>query len=302
MDVQHKQPEQTSPLCGVGMTLEPADPGRNGCCYVSLIKYGGAVQQSGRVKVGDQLVRIDGFDCVGQARKEIKRRVLGSPDTEIVLEFKRARDTFEVRLRRAPESYQIELPASAPESTRIWEAKMACGLLLLLFLASAWIVSEYEGAQTGPVAHPSTATNTLDTPAFTMDYAMRSKQHVQRLAAMGVKIVGSRQAEFTAPAYILSHLRKIKSASHDSIQVEISVQLPSGSFNTDFLGGINAVYDNVTNVLCRISSKHAADATKDAILIDTHFDTHMGSPGAADDLSQVAVALEVASLRALREP
>jgi hypothetical protein len=30
-------------MCGVGMTLEPADPGHQGCCHVASIKEGGAV-------------------------------------------------------------------------------------------------------------------------------------------------------------------------------------------------------------------------------------------------------------------
>ena len=33
--------------------------------------------QSGKVKQGDALLRVDGFDCKGVVRDEIKRRVLG---------------------------------------------------------------------------------------------------------------------------------------------------------------------------------------------------------------------------------
>jgi hypothetical protein len=103
-----------STLCGVGMTLEPADPWPGCFCYVASIKHGGAAHQSGRVLVGDQLVRIDGFDCVGQARHEIKRRVIGPEGTEIVLEFKRAgQDTFEARLLRTVEAQQSPVPAAA---------------------------------------------------------------------------------------------------------------------------------------------------------------------------------------------
>ena len=87
--------------CGVGMTLEPPEPGPGCFCYVAEIKIGGAVDQSGRVVVGDHLVRIDGFDCVGQARHEIKRHVMGPQGTEIILAFKRAgHDTFEVKVLR----------------------------------------------------------------------------------------------------------------------------------------------------------------------------------------------------------
>ncbi len=105
-----------STLCGVGMTLEPADPWPGCFCYVASIKHGGAVHQSGRVLVGDQLVRIDGFDCVGQPRHEIKRRVIGPQGTEIVLEFKRAeQDTFEARLLRTVEEFPPQAAIRLPD-------------------------------------------------------------------------------------------------------------------------------------------------------------------------------------------
>lgn len=40
--------------------------------------------------LGDKLVRVDGVDCMGLVRDDIKRRVLGHADSKIVLEFQRA--------------------------------------------------------------------------------------------------------------------------------------------------------------------------------------------------------------------
>ena len=49
----------------VGMSLEPSsDPGSD-YCHVSSMKDGGALANDGRVKPGDKLVRVDGFDCMG---------------------------------------------------------------------------------------------------------------------------------------------------------------------------------------------------------------------------------------------
>lgn len=49
-------------------------------------------------------MEIDGLDCLGRARDDVNRRVLGTPcaqDTDIVLGFKRAgQDSYEVILRR----------------------------------------------------------------------------------------------------------------------------------------------------------------------------------------------------------
>jgi len=61
------------------MSLEPSsDPD----CHVSSIKDGGALANDGRVKPGDKLVRVDGFDCMGVPRAVIKSRVLGPPNSE----------------------------------------------------------------------------------------------------------------------------------------------------------------------------------------------------------------------------
>lgn len=57
-----------------------------------------------KVQKGTGSVEIDGLDCLGRARDDVNRRVLGTPcaqDTDIVLGFKRAgQDSYEVILRR----------------------------------------------------------------------------------------------------------------------------------------------------------------------------------------------------------
>ena len=172
---------------------------------------------------------------------------------------------------------------------------LAWALLAVLFLASAQLVSFYEGAPAGPIersaAPPSPAPQApAAAPAFTLAHGIAARQHVERLAAMGVKVAGNTQTEQAAPGYILAVLDEVRAAAHADVRVEVAVQRPSGSFNTDFLGGINAVYQNVTNVVCRISRRTEARGTADALIINSHFDSAIGSPGAADDLSQVGIA------------
>ena len=86
---------------GVGMSLEPSDPGSD-YCHVSCMQDGGALANDGRVKPGDKLVRVDGFDCIGVPRAVIRSRVLGPPHSEVVLEFQRDRRMFKVILLRTP--------------------------------------------------------------------------------------------------------------------------------------------------------------------------------------------------------
>ena len=70
---------------GVGMSLEPSsDPGSD-YCHVSSMKDGGALANDGRVKPGDKLVRVDGFDCMGVPRAVIKFSAL--PTLRLCLNF-----------------------------------------------------------------------------------------------------------------------------------------------------------------------------------------------------------------------
>jgi len=83
------------------MSLERSDPGSD-YCQVSSMQDGGALANDGRVKRGDKLVRVDGFDCMGVPRDVIKSRVFGPPHSEVVLEFQRGQRMFTVILVRTP--------------------------------------------------------------------------------------------------------------------------------------------------------------------------------------------------------
>jgi hypothetical protein len=52
-------------------------------------------------------------------------------------------------------------------------------------------------------------------------------------------------------------------------------------------------YQNLTNILLRISSSHEESKTL-AILLNSHLDSTLPSPGAADDALAVGISLEVA--------
>jgi hypothetical protein len=84
--------DATPKMCGVGMVLEPPDPGPGKCCYVHEVKGGGPLDmQSVRVRPGDILVSVDAFSCVGKSRDEIKRHVLGPAGSTVALVFARPR-------------------------------------------------------------------------------------------------------------------------------------------------------------------------------------------------------------------
>jgi Peptidase family M28 len=58
------------------------------------------------------------------------------------------------------------------------------------------------------------------------------------------------------------------------------------------------MYTNVTNIIVRLSCPESAahpsrECESNAVLLNAHFDTTLGSPGASDDGSGIAVMLEI---------
>jgi hypothetical protein len=76
-DVQPSVHGATIDMVGVGMVLEPEDPGDKGLCYVSEVKAGGPLYRSGKVQVMDRLWAVDEFRCFGSTRSEIRNHVMG---------------------------------------------------------------------------------------------------------------------------------------------------------------------------------------------------------------------------------
>lgn len=63
--------------------------------------------------------------------------------------------------------------------------------------------------------------------------------------------------------------------------IEVDIQHPSGGFPLDMIAPFINVYENITNIVVRISQTD--DVKDDALLLSSHFDTSFGTPGASDD-------------------
>ncbi|XP_022725833.1 endoplasmic reticulum metallopeptidase 1-like [Durio zibethinus] len=99
-----------------------------------------------------------------------------------------------------------------------------------------------------------------------------------------------------AVLYIKTQLESLKERAGSNIRIEIEESVVGGSFNMMFLGhGISLGYRNHTNILMRISSIDSQD-TDLSVLMNAHFDSPLGSPGAGDCGSCVASMLEIARL------
>jgi Zn-dependent M28 family amino/carboxypeptidase len=58
------------------------------------------------------------------------------------------------------------------------------------------------------------------------------------------------------------------------------------------------MYTNMTNIIVRLSCGPECD--KSSILLNSHYDTTLGSPGAADDALGVGVMMEIIRVMSLK--
>jgi len=93
-------------LCGIGMSLRRKlghdDPTQRPCWKVSSMSAGGPLATTGKVRVGDRLVRVNGLDCEDWNLQRIKDEVLGKEGSEVRLVFGKVMGFERVELLRAP--------------------------------------------------------------------------------------------------------------------------------------------------------------------------------------------------------
>ncbi|XP_015755678.1 PREDICTED: endoplasmic reticulum metallopeptidase 1-like isoform X2 [Acropora digitifera] len=119
-----------------------------------------------------------------------------------------------------------------------------------------------------------------------------ARNHLERITSFGQRVAGSYANEVQTVNYIRGTLEKFQKSARKDVIFEIDIQTPSGSFGIDFGSGFTTVYRNVTNILVRISPK-SNHPPKNALLLNGHFDSVPGSPGANDDAVSCAVMLEI---------
>uniref|UniRef100_A0A0D6QZ11 Peptidase M28 domain-containing protein n=1 Tax=Araucaria cunninghamii TaxID=56994 RepID=A0A0D6QZ11_ARACU len=124
----------------------------------------------------------------------------------------------------------------------------------------------------------------------------RALSHVWHLAhTIGIRQEGS-PGLHEAAEYIKEQVGEFGRRASSNITVEVDDSSVSGSFNMIFLRhSISLAYRKHRNILVRIASAHAKDDDP-TVLINGHFDSPLGSPGAGDCGSCIASMLEVARL------
>lgn len=88
--------------------------------------------------------------------------------------------------------------------------------------------------------------------------------------------MGSTANEVHAVNFILDYVNKIKTNATNPDDITIQHQVVSGS---NIFWGVSYVYENVQNVIVKLQGED-----DHALLMNCHFDSVPGSPGASDDI------------------
>ncbi|KAL7750049.1 hypothetical protein RI367_004564 [Sorochytrium milnesiophthora] len=146
----------------------------------------------------------------------------------------------------------------------------------------------------------------------------RARVHVHKLAnEIGAREVGSDREDLTI-AYIVSEIEKIQADHRDFLAAyggraagatgnphiltpELSVTHGFGQHVFDFMHRpVIKTYYNVTNIAVKVSCSKDVDPDCDrhAVVVNTHFDTHLWAAGAGDAATPVAIMIDVLKLLA----
>lgn len=107
---------------------------------------------------------------------------------------------------------------------------------------------------------------------------------------IGPKVVGSDVNEILAFNFIFNHLNEIRNASQKQSDITVDHQVVSG------VNYVHDVYKNIQNIVVRVQGQ-----TDHALMLNCHYDSVAGSPGASDDIVMCCIMIEFIRLLSLSE-
>ena len=117
------------------------------------------------------------------------------------------------------------------------------------------------------------------------------------LDSYGPKVCGTKQNEEMTVNYLKMRIKNIESKANVEQKVTMDHQICSGSF---FLGfkphGMIIFYRKIQNIVVKLDGE-----TSNALMINCHFDSVPGSPGAGDDGANCAIMIELLSILSARK-
>lgn len=103
-----------------------------------------------------------------------------------------------------------------------------------------------------------------------------ARKHLLSLSSLGARPVGSEANEVKAVEYLLKELESLRQNSNNAHEMHIDLQTVSGTFTLRFLGEFTSYYENVQNVLVKLSPKGGAP---DSLMVNCHFDSVINATG-----------------------
>ena len=122
-------------------------------------------------------------------------------------------------------------------------------------------------------------------------HASNARAHMEAITDLGIRHVGSDANEVHAKELILRKVEDIRDKASREVEIEVSVQHPSGSYYVDLFGGMTHIYQNITNIVVRLY-KRGSDP-EHAFMVNAHYDSALGSVAASDDALSCGIMLEV---------
>ncbi|KAG0230894.1 hypothetical protein BGW42_000616 [Actinomortierella wolfii] len=142
-------------------------------------------------------------------------------------------------------------------------------------------------------------------PHFSEGNVRRIVHHLS--SNIGWRLVGTPE-ELEAKNYLIHELDTLREQSrihglkHPELtlpKMDIWVQVGDGSHRFDFMSKVvMKMYTNMTNIIVRMSCGPECD--KNSILLNAHYDTTLGSPGAVDDGLGIGVMMEIIRVMSLK--
>ncbi|KFH73964.1 hypothetical protein MVEG_01177 [Podila verticillata NRRL 6337] len=123
---------------------------------------------------------------------------------------------------------------------------------------------------------------------------------------IGYRVVGTEQ-ELVTKTYLIKELARLREEARveslfgakDLPNFDMWVQVGDGSHRFDFMSKVvMKMYTNMTNIIVRLSCGPECD--QNSILLNAHYDTTLGSPGAADDALGCGVMMEIIRIMSQR--
>ncbi|XP_017865425.1 PREDICTED: endoplasmic reticulum metallopeptidase 1 isoform X1 [Drosophila arizonae] len=139
------------------------------------------------------------------------------------------------------------------------------------------------------INHMPTPLTRADEAAHPRDFiAQRAEDTLIELTRIGPRVVGSVANEVTTVQFLRDEIEKVQAEANERFEIEIDVQQASGAYMHWTM--VN-MYQGIQNVVVKLSEK--GNPNENYLLINSHYDSVPGSPGAGDDGSMVVTMLEV---------